>query len=128
MASVILVLRTGYLYTVTLPLPVTTDVQNPSVRYVNYSVNLTCEFAKGSAAEGCLFNFTGATTQQSFFVNRNGDSPVASTCAIARAFANNTDYTWSASDIIGGVPIMVELSLVDEDNFECAPGNHYIFL
>ena len=111
-------------------LPVTTDVQNPSVRYVNNSVNLTCEFAEGSTAEGCLFNFTGVTTQQSFFVNRSGDSPVASTCAIARAFANNTDYTWSAFDDIGGVPVTVELIAVDsqdEDNFTCLlllPGRH----
>ena len=105
-------------------------MQNPSVRYVNNSVNLTCEFAEGSTAEGCLFNLTGVTTQQSFFVNRSGDSPVASTCAIARAFANNTDYTWSAFDDIGGVPVTVELIAVDsqdEDNFTCLlllPGRH----
>ena len=103
-------------------LPVTTDVQNPSVRYVNNSVNLTCEFAEGSTAEGCLFNFTGVTTQQPFFVNRSGDSPVASRCAIARAFANNTDYTWNAFDDIGGTPVTVELIAVDsqdENNFTC---------
>ena len=55
-------------------------------------------------------------------MNRNRDSPVASTCEIAKAFANNADYTWSAFDDIGGVPIAVELIAVDsQDNFECLP-------
>ena len=94
-------------------MPVTTDVQNPRVGYLNNSVNLTCEFAEGSTAVGCIFSFTGVTTQQIFVVNRSGDSPVASTCAIARAFANNADYTWSAYDDIGGVPVTVELIAVD---------------
>ena len=39
---------------------------------------------------------------------------------IARAFVNNADYTWSAFDDIGGVPIAVKLIAVDsQDNFEC---------
>ena len=118
----------GNLYTVTLTLPVTTDVQNPSVRYVNNSVNLTCVFAEGSTAEGCLFNFTGPgiNTQQSFFVNRSGDSSIATSCESTREFANNTDYMWSASDTTGGISIVVELILVDEDNFECGSGWHCI--
>lgn len=102
--------------------PVTTDVQNPSVRYVNNSVNLTCEFAEGSTAEGCIFNFTGVTSQQSFFVNRSEDSDVASRCEITRAFANNTDYIWSVFDNAGEVPVTVELIAVDsqdENNFTC---------
>ena len=97
-------------------------MQNPSVRYVNNSVNLTCEFAEGSTAEGCIFNFTGVTSQQSFFVNRSGDSDVASRCEITRAFANNTDYIWNAFDNVGEVPVTVELIAVDsqdENNFTC---------
>ena len=115
---------------IVLPLSVTTDVQNPRVRYLNNTINLTCEFAEGSTAEGCLFNFTGVTTHEIFVVNRSGDSTAASTCTISKAFANNTDYMWSAFDFNGGVPIKVELIAVDsqdDDNFTCLqmlPGMH----
>ena len=47
---------------------------------------------------------------------------MATSCAIAMAFANNTDYMWSAFDYIGGVQITVKLNAVDsQDNFECLP-------
>ena len=94
------------------------------MRYLNNSVNLTCEFAEGSTAVGCIFSFTGVTEQEIFVVNRSGDSLMATSCAMASAFANNTDYTWSAFDDIGGVPITVQLIAVnshDADNFECLP-------
>ena len=107
-----------------LPLPVTTDVQNPRVRYVgaNLNLSLTCDFAEGSTAEGCYFNFTGVTTQQSFFVNRskNSSEAYASSCHMANAVADNTDFVWSAFDDIGGVSIPVNLTEVDEDDFKCA--------
>ena len=78
---------------------------------------------KGQRRKGaCIFNFTGVTSQQSFFVNRSGDSDVASRCEITRAFANNTDYIWSAFDNVGEVPVTVELIAVDsqdENNFTC---------
>ena len=110
---------------VVLLLSVTTDVQNPRVRYVgtNLNLSLTCDFAEKSTAEGCLFNFTGINTEpQSFLVNRVGDSPMASACTMANAVANNMNYMWSAFDAIRGVPITVELIAVDnQDNFECLP-------
>ena len=105
-----------------LPLPVTTDVQNARVRYVGTNLHLTCDFAEGSTAEGCYFNFTGVTTQQSFFVSRSENSSEVSSCAMANAVANNTDFLWSAFDDIGGVSIPVNLTEADEDDFECGPG------
>ena len=103
---------------------VTTDVQTAWVRYVGAKVNLICDFAEGSTAEGCFFNFTGMSTHQSFLVNKSVNSSVASSCAVAFAVADNADFAWSASGTIGGVSIMVELIPVDEDNFECGPGRH----
>ena len=85
---------------------------------------------RGRRQKGASLTSQGVTTEQSFYVNRSADSPVASTCAIARAFANNTDYMWSAYDDMGGVPVTVELIAVDsqdEDNFTCLsllPGRH----
>ena len=110
-----------------LPLKVTTDVQNPQVRYVGDNFNLTCEFAEGSTAEGCFFNFTGIIYgAQTFFVNRSGNSSVATTCAMADAtVADDKNYMWSAFDDIGGVPITVELipfDSRDENNFTCQSG------
>ena len=107
---------------------VTTDVQNPRVRYVGFNVNLTCEFAEGSTAEVCFFNFTGMTAQQTFLVNRAVNTSVASSCAMTDAVADNVDFGWSAFDNIAGIPITVELIPVDEDHFECGPGRHYISL
>ena len=109
-----------------LSLQVTTDVQSPQVRYVGANFNLTCEFADGSTAEACFFNFTGIKTEaQTFFVNRSENSSVATTCAMSDAAADDKNYMWSAFDDIGGVPITVELIPVDsrdEDNFTCQPG------
>ena len=45
---------------------------------------------------------------------------MASSCDMANAVADNTDFKWSAFDDIGGVSIMVELIEADEDDFECA--------
>ena len=95
------------------------------MRYVGFNLNLICDFAEGSTAEVCFFKFTGMNAQESFLVNRSGNSSVASSCAEAEAVADNVDFVWSAFDNIGGVPIMVELIPVDEDNFECGPGRHY---
>ena len=94
------------------------------MKYVgtNHNLSLTCEFAEGSTAESCLFNFTGVTTQrsQTFMVYKFGDSPIATTCAVANATAGDMNYMWSAFDDIGGVPITVKLIPVDsQDNFEC---------
>ena len=107
-----------------LPLPVTTDVQNPRVKYVGESLNLTCDFAEGSTAEGCFFNFTGVNTEsQTFFVKRSGNSSVAWSCAMADADADDLNYMWSAFDDIEGVPITVELNdSQDQDNFKCLQG------
>ena len=63
---------------------------------------------------------------QSFalFVKRTGDSSVASACAVAEAVADNVDFTWSAFDDGGDIPIAVTLIPVDsqdQDNFECIP-------
>jgi len=107
-----------------ISLPVTTDVQNPRVRYINTNLNLSCNFAEGSTAEGCFFNFTGLSKEQSFFVNRTGDSLVVSACAVAGAVADNVDFTWSAFDDGGDIPIAVTLVPVDSQNqvnFECIP-------
>ena len=97
------------------------------MRYVGVGVNLSCDFAEGSTAEGCFFNFTGITTVQTFFVNRSGNSSVATTCAVTYAAADDKNFVWSAFDDIGGVSITVELIPVDsqdEDNFIilCRPG------
>ena len=94
------------------------------MRYVNTNLNLSCNFAEGSTAEGCLFNFTGVSTEQSFFVNRTGDSLVASSCAVAEAVDDNVDFMWSAFDDGGDIPIAVTLVPVDSQNqvnFECIP-------
>ena len=112
------------LFPLFISLPVTTDVQNPRVRYINTNLNLSCNFAEGSTAEGCFFNFTGLSKEQSFFVNRTGDSLVVSACAVAGAVADNVDFTWSAFDDGGDIPIAVTLVPVDsqdQDNFECIP-------
>ena len=116
-----------------LPLLVTTDVQSPQVRYVGANFNLTCEFAEGSTAELCFFNFTGINTEpHTFLVNRAVNSSVASSCAEADAVADDMNYMWSAFDDIGGVPLTVELIAVDsQDNFECLPiqpgiGMHFL--
>lgn len=112
------------------PLPVTTDVQNPRVRYVGTNFNLTCDFAEGSTAEGCFFNFTGVKTEpQTFFVNRIGNSSVATNCTEAETAADDKNYNWSAFDDIGGVSITVKLIPVDswdEDNFTCQPGMQHM--
>lgn len=112
-----------------MPLQVTTDVQNPQVRYVGTNVNLTCEFAEGSTAEGCFFNFTGYNSEpQTFFVKKSGNSS-ASACAMANAAADDKNYMWSAFDNIGGVAITVELIPVDswdEDNFTCPRGMQHV--
>ena len=115
-----------------LPLQVTTDVQNPKVRFIGANVNLTCDFAEGSTADGCFFNFTGYNTDlepQSFFINRSGNSSVATTCDVADAPADDKNYEWSAFDDIGGVPITVELIPVgiwEEDNFTCQQGMQHM--
>ena len=113
-----------------LPLQVTTDVQNPQVRYVGTNVNLTCEFAEGSTAEGCFFNFTGVNTKsKTFFVNRSGNSSVATTCAMANPTADDMNYMWSAFDDTEGVAITVEVIPIDswdEDNFTCRPGMQHM--
>ena len=115
-----------------LPLQVTTDVQNPQVRYAGANFNLTCEFAEGSTAEGCFFNFTGIKTEaKTFFVNRSGNSSVATTCAMSDTAADDMNYMWTAFDDIGGVPITVELIPIDswdEDNFTCRPGMQHVWI
>ena len=98
------------------------------MRYFGFNLNLTCDFAEGSTAEVCFFNFTGMTAKQTFLVNRAVNSSVASSCAMADAVADIADFEWSAFDNIAGVPITVELIPVDEDHFECGPGRHYISL
>ena len=108
-----------------LPLSVNTGVQNLRVKYIGAFLNLTCEFAEGSTAEVCFFNFTGINTEpQTFLVNRAVISSVASSCAMADAVADDKNYIWSAFDDIGGVPVTVELIAVDsqdEHSFECLP-------
>lgn len=51
-------------------LPVTTDVQNSRLRYLNNSINLT---PRSIDSSGCIFSFIGVTTQQlGFGIDRNG--------------------------------------------------------
>ena len=111
-------------HTIVLTLSVTTDVQNPRVKYVGAFLNLTCEFAEGSTAEVCFFNFTGINSgPTTFVVNRTGNSSMASSCAMANTTADDNNYMWSAFDDIGGVPVTVELiDSQDQDNFECMQG------
>ena len=95
------------------------------MKYVGAFLNLTCEFAGGSTAEVCIFNFTGINKEpQTILVNRTVNSSVATTCAMANAAADDKNYMWSAFDDIGGVSVTVELIAVDsqdEDNFTCLP-------
>ena len=71
-------------------------------------LNLTCEFAEGSTAELCFFNFTGINTEpQTFLVNRTVNSSDALSCAMANAVVDEMDYMWNAFDEIGGISVTV---------------------
>ena len=56
-------------------------------------LSLTCEFAEGSTAELCFFNFTGINTEPpTFLVNRTVNSSDALSCAMANAVVDKMNY------------------------------------
>ena len=76
-----------------LPTSVTTDVQTAEVDYImsDNRVFLTCTFAAGSLAQGCVFIFTLRGDTEEVFVTR--EEGVLCNATINSAAAYDLSYT-----------------------------------